>query len=105
LAIKDIVVPDTKRQLRGILGLFSYFRKYVPALAAKTKILTDLTSKRAPQNVKLQWTEKYTEALETFKQELREPCQNPLYNVSHAYTSLCNGKVAMPDSISSVLDS
>ena len=81
LAIKEIVVPDTKKQLRGILGLFSYFRKYVPALAAKAKILTDLTSKRAPQNVKLQWTEKHTEALETLKQELTEACQNPLYTV------------------------
>jgi len=81
LAIKEIVVPDTKRQLRGMLGLFSYFRKYVPSLAAKAKILTDLTSKRAPQNLKLQWTEKHTEALETLKQELSEACQRPLYTV------------------------
>ena len=70
LAIKEIVVPDTKKQLRGILGLFSYFRKYVPAIAAKAKVLTDLTSKRAPQNLKLQWTEQHTQALETLKQEL-----------------------------------
>jgi len=48
LAIKQIAVPETKKQLRGVLGLFSYFRKYVPALAAKSKILSDLTSKMAP---------------------------------------------------------
>jgi len=81
LAIKEIVVPDTKKQLRGILGLFSYFRKYVPALAAKAKVLTDLTSKRVPQNLKLQWTGKHTEALEVLKQELSEACQKPLYTV------------------------
>jgi len=45
LAIKQIAVPKTKKQLRKVLGLFSYFRKYVPALAVKSKILTDLTSK------------------------------------------------------------
>ena len=30
-AIKEIVMPETKKQLRGVLGLFSYFRKCVPA--------------------------------------------------------------------------
>jgi len=31
-AIKEIVVPENKKQLRGILELFSYFRKCVPAV-------------------------------------------------------------------------
>jgi len=80
-AIKQIAVPETKKQLRGVLGLFSYFRKYVPTLAAKSKILTDLTSKRAPQDLKLVWTEKHTDALESLKRDLSEATQKPLYTV------------------------
>ena len=81
LAIKQIAGPETKKQLRGVLGLFSYFRKYVPALAAKSKILTDLTSKRAPQNLKVVWTEKHTDALKSLKRDLSESTQKPLYTV------------------------
>ena len=36
-AIKEMNEPETKRQLRGILGFFSYFRKYIEAFAEKAK--------------------------------------------------------------------
>jgi len=64
-----------------VLGLFSYFRKYVAALAAKSKILTDLTSKRAPQDLKLVWTEKHTDALESLKRNFNEATHKPMHTV------------------------
>jgi len=81
MAIKQIAVPETKKQLKGMLGLFSFFRKYVFALAAKSKILTDLTSKRAPQDLKLEWTKKHTDALKSLKRDLSEATQKPLHTV------------------------
>ena len=80
-AIKLIAVPETKKQPRGVLGLFLYFRKYVSTLAAKSKILTNLTSKRAPQDLKLVWTEKHTDVLKSLKRNFSEATQKSLYTV------------------------
>ena len=47
-AIEKMKAPETKKQLRQILGFFSYFREYIPNFAELAKPLTDLTSKRVP---------------------------------------------------------
>ena len=52
-AIHEMREPKTKKQLRMILGFFSYFRKYINAFANKAKLLTDLTAKRVPQIIAL----------------------------------------------------
>ena len=52
-AIHEMREPETKKQLRMILGFFSYFRKYINAFANKAKLLTDLTAKRVPQIIAL----------------------------------------------------
>jgi len=106
LAIKQIAVPETKRQLRGVLGLFLYFRKYISALAAESRILTNLTSKRAPQDLKLVWTEKHTDALESLKQDLSEATQKPLHTMRFdrpfrihvdAFQNACRGLICLND--------
>jgi len=51
-AIHEMSEPETKKQLRRILGFFSYCRKYINAFADEAKLLTDLTAKRVPQNIK-----------------------------------------------------
>jgi len=51
-AIQNMSDPETKKQLRSILGFFSYFRKHLEGFAEKAKLLTDLTAKRVPQNIK-----------------------------------------------------
>ena len=38
--------PQNKRQVRQILGFFSFFRDYIPNFAEIAKSLSDLTSKR-----------------------------------------------------------
>lgn len=80
-AVKDMAIPETKKQLRRILGFFSYFRKHIPAFADKAKILTDLTAKRVPQKLESQWNAKHSEALEILKQELIKACETPLHTV------------------------
>ena len=78
-AIKEMNEPETKRQLRGILGFFSYFRKYLEAFAEKAKVLTDLTAKRVPQNIKSLWSEKHSVALQILKRDLINACKSSLH--------------------------
>ena len=78
-AIHDMNDPETKKQLRGILGFFSYFRKHTEAFAEKAKLLTDLTAKCVPQNFKLLWNEKHSEALRALKLDLICACESHLH--------------------------
>jgi len=47
----------------------------------KAQLLTDLTSKRVPQNTKSVWTDKHSEVLRNLKDELIGTCSEPLYIV------------------------
>jgi len=47
-ALSDMKPPTTKKQLRQVLGLFSYYRTYVKDVAAIAKPLTDLAGARKP---------------------------------------------------------
>ena len=98
-AIKEMNEPETKRQLRGILGFFSYVRKYIEAFAEKAKVLTDLTakrlvtlstyrrytnnciylSKRVPHNIKSLWSEKHSVALQILKRDFIYACESSLH--------------------------
>jgi len=80
-AVQEMKVPENKKQLRGMLGLFSYFRKHIPAYAEITRLLTDLTAKRTPNNITSMWTEKHTEICEGLKSDLMQACNEPLHIV------------------------
>ena len=77
-AIREMSDPETKKQLRGILGFFSYFCKHIEAFAEKAKLLTDLTPKRVPQTRPL-WNEKHSEALHALKLDLISACESHLH--------------------------
>jgi len=55
--VKSIKIPQSKKQLRQILGFFSYFRDYSPNFSALAKRLTDLTAKRVPNQISWGQTE------------------------------------------------
>jgi len=61
-----------------MLGFFSHFRKHVYAFADKAKCLTDLTTKRVPQNLSSVWSDCHTRALEILKSDLIKACQTSL---------------------------
>ena len=46
--VQNMKVPETKKQVRQLLGFFSWFRDYIPNFAMHTKPLTDLTAKKIP---------------------------------------------------------
>jgi transposase InsO family protein len=75
--VREMKVPETKRQVRQIIGFFSFFRDYIPKFADHAKVLTDLTAKRAPNLV--QWTPIHQEAFQTLKDLLCRATVEPLY--------------------------
>jgi len=58
---------ETKKQLRQLLGFFSYFREFTPNYAALAKPLTDLTAKQVPNVLTNCWKEQHEEEFQTFK--------------------------------------
>jgi hypothetical protein len=68
--------PVTKKQLRQVLGLFSWFREYIPNFAEHAKPLTDLTSNRVPS--KIPWGSLQQTAFDKLKSLLCEAATKPL---------------------------
>jgi len=66
--VKDMQVPETKKQVRRLIGFFSYIRDYIPNFAEIVQPLTDLTGKQVPNRVP--WGEKENLAFEKLKEEL-----------------------------------
>ena len=64
--ILDIEVPTTKKQVRSILGLCNFYRKFIPSYASLTAPLTNLTKKGQPN--KVQWTNQLQRSLDSIKQ-------------------------------------
>ncbi|KFM71645.1 Retrovirus-related Pol polyprotein from transposon 17.6, partial [Stegodyphus mimosarum] len=49
--IKILKPPRTKKALRSVLGLYNYYREYVPNYAKIARPLTDLTRKSIPNDI------------------------------------------------------
>ena len=49
--IVDIQPPTTKKEVRRLMGFFSYFRNFLTDLAETARIITDLTQKSVPTKV------------------------------------------------------
>ena len=77
--VEEMSPPKTKRELRRILGFFSYFREHIQNFAAVAKPLTDLTTKR--YNNKIPWGESQQEAFDKLKVLLQKATEEPLYTI------------------------
>jgi hypothetical protein len=75
-AIKQLKQPETKKQVRQLLGLFSFFREYIPNFAHIAKPLTDLTLKRVSDRVPFGPRER--EAFDVLKSLLCKAVDEPL---------------------------
>jgi hypothetical protein len=66
--VKNYPRPTNLRELRGAIGLFTYYRKFVPEFAKIARPLHELSRK----DVKFEWKEKQEKAFETLKKKLTE---------------------------------
>jgi len=49
--IGDLQPPKTKKEVRSVIGFFSYFRNFIPGLAETAHSFTGLTQKNQPTKV------------------------------------------------------
>ena len=60
--------PNSKKEVRQILGFFSYFRTYIDRFVEIAKTLTDLTRKQVSSRIS--WTSERQHAFDLLKQSL-----------------------------------
>ena len=70
IAVETMKPSENKKEVRQLLGFFSYFRTYIENFAAVAKPLTELTKKQAPNRI--EWTDTHQRAFSTLKQRLCE---------------------------------
>ena len=73
--------PETKKEVRQILGLLSHFASYIPNYAHVSKCLTELTTNRTPN--KVTWLAQHDIAFDTLKHLLSQATENPLYVIDY----------------------
>ena len=83
--VKDMKVPETKKQVRRIIGFFSYFRDYIPNFAEIAKPLTDLTGERISN--KIPWGTKENQAFQTLMDKLCQATTQPMSIADFEQTS------------------
>ena len=70
-AIKNMREPRCKRDVRSVIGMASYYRKFVPNFSKIAAPLTELTKK----NTSFQWKIEHKEAFDQIKEAL---CNTPI---------------------------
>ena len=89
--IQDLACPSSVTQVRHILGLASYYRKFIPMFSSIVSAITSLTKK----NVPFVWTAACQAALDMIKHIITNspvliyPDQNKQY---HMFTDASNHK-------------
>ncbi|MCP5060493.1 MAG: hypothetical protein GY937_27665, partial [bacterium] len=64
-------VPRRVKDVRSFIGLVAYYRRFIPGMAAKAKVLTDLL--KLDPKIRLNWTADCQRAFEELKNELTSP--------------------------------
>ena len=75
-AVANLKEPETKKQVRQILGFFSFWRDYIYGYSEIAKPLIDLTAKRIPDRIPFHQKER--DAFNRLKQVLCEAVEQPL---------------------------
>ncbi|ROT79028.1 hypothetical protein C7M84_002244 [Penaeus vannamei] len=71
IAIRKFPRPATEKQLRKFLGMFNFYRRFVPGCAQLLKPLHALvTPNRASRNTRIEWTSPTKEAFQACKEAL-----------------------------------
>lgn len=75
-AVYNLKEPENKKQVRQLVGFFSFWREYIRDFSAIVKPLTDLTAKRVPDRITFRQQER--DAFNLLKRSLVEAVGQPL---------------------------
>lgn len=75
-SIQQLKRPETKKQVRSVLGTFSWFRDYIPNFTDHVRPLIELTSKRIPDRIP--WRCEHDKSFNTLKSLLCEATKRSL---------------------------
>ncbi|XP_055942030.1 uncharacterized protein LOC129972075 [Argiope bruennichi] len=67
-AIKKLLRPTNKKEVRSLLGLANYYRDYIPNFSSLVLPLTNLTKKNVPNEIP--WAKEQEQAFQILKEEL-----------------------------------
>ena len=81
-------VPETKKQVKQLLGFFGYYRQYVANFAAIAKPLTDLTSKNLPERVV--WTTMEQKAFDALKAAIQKDVVLSSFKIGCCFSLYCD---------------
>ena len=68
--VETMKPPTTKKEVRQMLGFFSYFRSYIRGFADLAYSITELTKKNKPNQI--EWSDVHQQAFEALKKSLCE---------------------------------
>jgi len=68
--VENMKTHTTKKEVRQVLGFFSYFRSYTRDFAETAKPLTELTKKGVPHQI--QWTREHQRAFDKLKSDMAD---------------------------------
>jgi hypothetical protein len=74
--VKNLRIPETKKQVRQILGFLGHFQEYIPEFAKLAKPLTDLTGKQYSHRIP--WGHLEQSAFEELKSRLIKATIEPI---------------------------
>ncbi|GFT42654.1 retrovirus-related Pol polyprotein from transposon opus [Nephila pilipes] len=66
----NLLPPKTKKHVRSLLGLLSYYRSHVLKFAEIALPLIELTRNKAPSDIN--WTKKHDDSIRKFKKAICE---------------------------------
>ena len=66
--ILSLEIPTTKKEVRSLVGILSYYRKFIPNFASLSSCLSNLTKKGRPD--KICWTGECNEAFKSIQNRL-----------------------------------
>ena len=69
-AVRDYPTPTSKKDIRAVLGLTGYYKKFIPQFATLAAPLADLTRNCQPEKIK--WNSASAEAFQELKAVLQE---------------------------------
>lgn len=77
-SLREMPSPTNKAQLRSVLGMFGFYRQYVPHFAAISSTLFDLVK----ENVPFDWEDKHERTFKFIKEEIEQALPLAYFNTS-----------------------